>query len=273
MSWRRGVKTALRTCGLYEPIDTARQAVVRREMWRQMRRERRFYRQLIRPGDLVFDIGANIGWKAYVFRKLGARVVAVEPQPACLQRLRDRFEGDRHVCLVGQAVGSEPGAATMWVSASLTISSLNPQWIEAVKASGRLADREWSQQIEVPLTTLDQLIARHGRPRFCKIDVEGYEPQVLAGLTSPLAAISFEFTPELMDAALACLDRLAVLGDYRFNWARMEDDPIRWELADWFDASAMQDHLRRQGPGTAMWAGGDLYARLESPTSPSNPSA
>ncbi len=54
-------------------------------------------------------------------------------------------------------------------------------------------------------------------PAFTKIDVEGYELQVLKGLSTPVPALSFEYTPEDIKAAYDCLDAIARLGPYLFN--------------------------------------------------------
>ena len=78
-------------------------------------------------------------------------------------------------------------------------------------------DCQWESTAYVPVTTLDELVTTHGRPDFCKIDVEGYEPEVLSGLSQPLPVIQFEFHGELMADAAACLDKLETLGMRRFN--------------------------------------------------------
>src|SRR5262245_12044409 len=55
------------------------------------RKMRHFYSQFIAPGNLCYDVGANVGDRTDIFRKLGARVIAIEPQTACLEVLRQRF--------------------------------------------------------------------------------------------------------------------------------------------------------------------------------------
>src|SRR5262245_21821949 len=62
-----------------------------------------FYSQVLKPGELCFDIGANVGNRLKVFRKIGARVVAVEPQPACASVLRAVYGRDPSVDVLAVA--------------------------------------------------------------------------------------------------------------------------------------------------------------------------
>ena len=178
-----------------------------------------FYRQFVQPGDLAFDVGAHTGDRTRLLLGAGARVVAVEPHPALAEKLRRTFEGDHDVIVVAEAVGTEPGTAELrWPAGGLPVASMADDWIERVRGSGRFTVA-WEEHTTVPVTTLDELIERHGLPAFCKIDVEGYEEQVLAGLTQPIASLSIEFTPEFLDSTARSLDRLAELGDYRFAYS------------------------------------------------------
>jgi FkbM family methyltransferase len=173
---------------------------------------RRFYRRFVPPGGLAFDIGAHAGNRVDAFRALGARVVAVEPQPAFVQRLQRRHANDPRVVVVTEAVGRAPGRATLWTSARTpAVSTLSTDFIGRAGASPSFRGVRWAEGPNVAVTTLDALIARHGRPDFVKVDVEGYEHEVLLGLSEPLPALSFEFVPALRDVALACIDRLEAL--------------------------------------------------------------
>ncbi|HRD67795.1 MAG TPA: FkbM family methyltransferase [Candidatus Competibacter sp.] len=218
----------------------------------------RFYAQFIRPGDLCFDIGAHVGSRLRAWLPLGARIVAVEPQPACMALLRRWFGGDARVVLVEQAAGASPGTAELLVSPRTpTVTTLSRDWIAAVHRDRSFARVRWDERLPVTVTTLDELIARHGLPAFCKIDVEGYELDVLQGLSQPIPALSFEYVSACLDTARACVVRVAALGPYEFNWSVGESH--RLQSAEWLDAGRM---LARFDGFGAAGGSGDVYARL-----------
>lgn len=222
------------------------------------RRLTRFYARFVQPGDLCFDIGAHVGSRLRAWLPLGARIVAVEPQPACMALLRRWFGDHPSIALVEQAVGAAPGVAELFVSPRTpTVTSLSPAWIAAVRRDPSFERVRWDHTVAVPVTTLDRLIAAHGLPAFCKIDVEGYELEVLKGLTQPIRALSFEYLRADLDAARACVVHLAALGPYEFNGSAGEAQRLRspvWLDAD--DCLTWLDTLARAG------GSGDLYARL-----------
>src|SRR6202035_4754052 len=147
------------------------------------------------------------------FRRLGARVIAVEPQPALATTLRLLYGRDKGVTLVESAVGRQPGMIALKLNLdNPTVSTASEAFITAAHAPPGWEGQHWTRTVEVPITTLDALIARHGAPRFIKIDVEGYEAEVLAGLSAPAAALSFEFTTIQRDIARACIARCAAIG-------------------------------------------------------------
>src|SRR6185312_12615461 len=69
----------------------------------------RLYGSFVRPGDLVFDVGAHVGDRVASFCRLGARVVAVEPQPAMIRALRLLYGLSESIAIEAVAVGREPG--------------------------------------------------------------------------------------------------------------------------------------------------------------------
>ncbi|MCA9998832.1 MAG: FkbM family methyltransferase [Anaerolineales bacterium] len=221
--------------------------------WRT-RRLLRFYGQFIRPGDLCFDIGAHVGNRMRLWHKLGGCIVGVEPQPQLMRLLRQSYGRFSTITLVEQAIGAEPGEATLYVSERTpTVTSLSAAWITAVSQDPTFAHVQWNQQITVLVTTLDALIAEFGVPAFCKIDVEGYELEVLRGLSQPLPALSFEYVAATMPLALACIDRLAELGNYEFNWS--EGEQHRWQTAVWLSPAEIKQRLLSIDSGS-----GDIYS-------------
>jgi len=217
------------------------------------------YAQFLKPGDLAFDIGAHVGDRVSSFRRLGARVVALEPQPGPARALRLIHGRDPQVTLVAAACGAHEGTVTFRInSANPTVSTASVAFIGATEGAGGWEGQVWDREITVPCTTLDTLIARHGAPALVKIDVEGFEAQVLAGLTKPVPVISFEFTTIQRDVAEACLVLLETLGPYRFNVALGESQTL--ELAEPASAEAIGGFLRDL-PHEAN--SGDVYAVLE----------
>jgi FkbM family methyltransferase len=215
----------------------------------------RLYAQFVGANDLVFDIGAHVGDRIASFRRLGARVVAVEPQPALQRTLRLLYRRDPRVTLVSAAVGRAAGTAEMKINpGNPTISTLSDAFIAATRDAAGWEGEAWPGVLTVPVTTLDVLIAAHGRPAFIKLDVEGFEAEALAGLSQPAPALSFEFTTIQRPVALACLERCTGLGYTEFNAALGESQA----LGEWRGAQAMADWLASL-PQEAN--SGDIYAR------------
>ncbi len=244
--------------GLRRWLGVLRSLVV---YWRpgRQRRLRRFYADWVGPGDLVFDVGAHLGDRTAAFSALGARVVALEPQPHLVPWLR-RLVGTRPgVTVVEAAVGAREGRTRLWVSeATPTVSTLADGWRERVsEGNPTFDDVRWERSVEVPVTTLDALVARHGLPRFCKIDVEGHEAEVLAGIERPLPALSVEFVQGGLDVALACVRRLQAVGAYEFN--AVEGERRRYLFPRWLSVDEAVAWLSDGADGVSS---GDLYARL-----------
>lgn len=224
--------------------------------WRAVQ-ARRFYSRIVRPGDLAFDIGAHVGSRTRALRAAGARVVALEPHPM-LHRVLKRVSGPG-VVVLNCAAGSERGVADLHISSRhLTVSSLAPDWIADVGATSEFARVTWDRRGRVEVTTLDALVAEFGLPRFCKIDVEGFEGEVLRGLSHPVPCIAFEYIPQAIERANACIDRIASLGSYAFNF--IPGEGFRFACQDWLSPPAAKEKLRRL---CRSGQPGDVYARSE----------
>ena len=223
---------------------------------------RRLYAPFVYPGSLVLDIGAHIGDRTRAFAALGARVVAFEPQPQLQGLLRFFTRGWPTVTLRREAVGRSPGRLTLAISLDApTVSTLSSRWREAVQENNPgFAGVRWQEAVEVEVVTLEQMIAEYGLPDFCKIDVEGFEAEVLAGLQQPIPALSFEFVSGSLECALQAMRDLQRLGRYQFNV--IEGEKRRFLFADWHDAAAIVAWLES---GADSVASGDIYARLLAP--------
>jgi FkbM family methyltransferase len=190
--------------------------------------------------------------------------VALEPQPDFASMLDMIFAGNPNVAVVQAAVAASSGDDWLSVSERTpTVSTLAQAWRDARTREPGFDGVEWNRQVRVRVVTLDDLIAQHGEPALVKIDVEGSEPAVLAGLSRPVRAVSFEYLPGVIDEVRACVERLSQLaGDesrYEFNWSPGE----RYELASpvWLDGSALVSTLAAIDPGARA---GDVYARRSS---------
>ena len=229
--------------------------------WRPGRQRalKRLYRPLVKPGDLVFDIGAHLGDRTAAFAALGARVVALEPQPV-VRRWLERIVGLREgVTVRGEAVGRAVGTARLAVSKRTpTLSTLADDWrAKLPETNPTFRNVRWEETVEVSVTTLDALIERYGVPRFCKIDVEGYEAEVLAGLSEPVPGLSVEFVSGGLEVAIACVRLIEALGSYEFNAIRGERRSFMFD--GWQTGESMVLWLS-DGAGGA--SSGDVYARL-----------
>lgn len=216
---------------------------------------RAHFRKMIAPGDLVFDVGANVGELTHVFATLGATVVAIEPQRECVGVLKQRFSRCEKVKIVELGVGEQVGALPIYVNnGSHALASFSDRWV----TQSRFAELDWNQSETVGMTTLDQLIAEHGRPKFCKIDVEGFELAVLRGLSAKIPYLSFEFVSEFINEAIQCIEYLASLGSVQFNYSFYTF--YRFRSRQWLTAGALIQALSKY---SAYYWSGDIYARFD----------
>lgn len=257
MSGIRHLRNALEGTRAFIPTRNLYRQIFHRHVVREAKAMRRFYRQFFRSGEIVFDVGANIGEYAEIFSDLGARVVAVDPNPDCLdslQKLAHRRDFKVERC----AVGDHPGTATLNLCQFSYFATLNNEFLEQTKGSLDYKGVEWQRQVEVPVVTLDQLAERHGLPAFVKIDVEGYEDKVISGMSFRPNSLSFEFSTRSKDIAFRTLSRL---DDYEFNVvAGRSFDGRSFELlhSQWMSLDEIIGWLEHYSSQTQY---GDIFAR------------
>jgi FkbM family methyltransferase len=208
----------------------------------------RLYARFVKPGDLVFDVGSHVGDRVAAFRRLDARVIACEPNPPLVKTLRLIYGRDSSVTIEPVAVGAKTGEIELRINVdNPTVSTASADFVNASGGAPGWEGQHWDKSIKVAMTTLDALIVRHGLPSFMKLDVEGFEAEALAGLTKPVAALSFEFTTIQRDVARACVARCQALGYVRYNAALGESQTLvhdGWQGADaivrWLESLPME---------------------------------
>ncbi len=221
----------------------------------------RLYGRFVQPGDLVFDVGAHVGDRIAAFRRLGARVAAVEPQPALARTLKLLYGWDRAVAIESVAVGRCKGMLDLELNLdNPTVSTASRAFVQAADGAPGWEGQSWIRTIRVPVTTIDALVARHGTPSFIKIDVEGFEAEALAGLTKRVPVLSFEFTIIQPGVARECVERCGALGYDRFNAVIGESQVL--VHPDWVSAEEIAAWLRAL-PQQAN--SGDIYASSSQP--------
>ena len=217
-----------------------------------------FFSQFLKDGDLCFDIGAWEGEYTEVFLKLGAKVVAVEPQQDCIKKLNILFGKNNNVKIVGKAVGDKIGRAEMAIcetSGHSQKATLSDRFRTQTRHSKMC---KWTKMQLILITTLDSLINQYGVPKFCKIDVEGYEESVIKGLSSTIRFISFEFHKELLDIVKKCCIHLSKIGKVRFNCII---DPLKTKLffSNWVSEKELNRELNSQ---VDPFLRGDIYVKF-----------
>lgn len=241
---RDALKSGLQRAGLF-PVVRSFYRQLNPSIREQHRKEKAFYSQILKPRGICFDVGANLGQRSEVFLGLGNLVIAVEPNATCRPTLTYLFGSNPSFHLVEKAVGPEVGSVTFYAHGTDSTSSVRPDWNAKIFGSDR-------RQVErvVPMTTLDELVSEFGVPDFVKIDVEGFEKEVIAGLTKPLSLLSLEFHYDELENTKACLDRLASIGKISLRPSSMDCD---WLLDKTTDLESCLSSIER------MRAKGDLF--------------
>lgn len=229
------------------------------EMWSQEDESRfQFYRCFIKPNDLVFDVGANMGNRTKIFLKLNAKVVAFEPQKICAKFLESAFKNENKFTLIKKALGAKNGEAEMFIANEHTISTLSKHWVTATKESGRFRQNKWNKRQIVEITTLDNMIKQFGIPSFIKIDVEGYEYEVLSGISIPIDCISIEFAAENIKNTYKCIEHMSSLSHALFQIVKGED--TTFYLPEWISGEELKNNLSDIISQDSL-AWGDIYIK------------
>ena len=172
---------------------------------------------------LVFDIGANVGNYSAAYASMGWQVISVEPDPHNVRLLKRRFKYISLVRVVPLGVASKPGVLDLHryaqCSAHDTFSLKRVQRLQSIADPALGVSVSPSERISIELITLDQLIDNFGIPDYIKMDVEGFELDVISGLSIPVEAISFECNlPDFLDETIKCIQHLSsIFSDYQYS--------------------------------------------------------
>lgn len=214
-----------------------------------------FYSQIIKPGDIVFDIGANLGNRTEVFLKIGAKVLCVEPNIRLVKKLINKFG---FKIIVEQAgVGAKPELLNLNVGTSSTISSFSEHFI-SIAGKDRFSEFSWNDKILCRIITLDKLIEKYGKPSFIKIDIEGYEIEALKGLSTSIDCISIEYNvPDFIDQLNKCVKQFHYLNENcTFNYSIA--DSMIFELNENMNYESFLKFINSKKFIDSSW--GDVYA-------------
>lgn len=218
-----------------------------------------FYKNFIKRNDLVFDVGCNIGSRTKIFLNLGAKVVGFEPQKDLCDHLYAHLKRNKNFSLERTAVGATSDIKEIKISDAHVLSSMSDRWIQVTQESGRFKSYNWEKTEKVKVSTLDNKIKVYGIPKYIKIDVEGYEYEVLKGLSVPVQNISIEFTAEDIGNTYNCINYISILGDFSFNYSTGENlilSEQKWRSKD--DIKNCLNSLCTKN--NKAW--GDVYAKL-----------
>jgi FkbM family methyltransferase len=214
-----------------------------------------FYSEIIRSGDICFDVGANEGAYTSVFLELGAKVLAIEPSNNCINILKKKFGNESSVTIIPKALGSENGKKILRITNLSELSSFSDEYINYYTENDIFV---WNQEQEAEITTIDDLIAKFGKPQFCKIDVEGFEEEVLKGLSISIPNLSFEFLGPFKNKVFACIHVLKKLGEPYFNYSTYEN--MHFELSEWQQSDLFIQTFKSL-PDLILH--GDIYVRFK----------
>ncbi len=220
------------------------------------RKQKKLLGNFITTGDLVFDVGANQGDMTALFLELGAKlVISIDPQPVCVSALEKRYGRDKRVAIVARGVSEQPGMLDFHLDDNSTgLASFS----DKAKEDSRFAGHSWTKTIQVPVTTLDALIGQYGLPQFCKIDVEGFEPHVVKGLSRAINYISFEFSDHFFANIAEVTSHLDTLGKARYNFSMSAYYEL--ELAEWVNSQGLLSALEKLRGKDCY---GDIYVNFQ----------
>jgi FkbM family methyltransferase len=192
-------------------------------IYKRIQKDRLFYKKLmqdVKGKKIIFDVGANKGEKSRVFSEIADSVIAFEPSTNLYNVLSIIFKNS-NVQIMNCALGSEKTSLTYYeIEGKDGYNSLSEKHIDAIRSKEILNPKDTITSSNVQVETLDSYISKYGTPQYIKIDVEGYEYEVIKGLKTPITLLSFEINlPHFREETINCINYLSELSNnqYKFN--------------------------------------------------------
>ena len=187
---------------------------------------------------LIYDIGCNKGDFTDCYADT-CRVISVEADKRTYLKCKDRFVNNPNVTVINRLVSSVSNKETdFWQCNWSVASSASKDWVFNGRFSGK---KDWSK-VKVESITLDDLIDTYGVPDLIKIDVEGFELEVLKGLSGKAGIIAFEWSEEIWHKTIKCIEHLKSIGYTKFDY-QYRDKPFKTDY-NWQDFNKLEIDIK-----------------------------
>ena len=214
--------------------------------FKKQKEEEKFYKFFLKShpakNDLIFDVGANIGSKSKIFSKLAKNIIAFEPSPKLFSFLQTKFR-NTNVKVYNYALGTNVSKSFLYiVEENEAYNSLKKKHIITTVSSRGIATLDSVKKEKIKIEKLENFITKFGIPKYIKIDVEGYEYEVLKGMETVVPLLSFEVNlPEFLNESLKAIAYLQNISSnkYLFNFSSstnsfLENEFLSAEKAKFF---------------------------------------